>query len=156
MALALQNLAKLYKRSTLPLFYLPYYQEFVTREFAAEKVLEGSKIQFAQVFPSFMEHCFLKPEEEQKVQATSCDDLHKLVIDQYKVFFDVDQNKEVMHMAMDNCATIIVKMQEPEKHNLEPSTAAYFDAVFKSHFRLLEKQIHSNWRLHKAYYEAQG
>ena len=95
-------------------------------------------------------------EEEQKVQATSCDDLHKLVINQYKVFFDADQNKEVMHMAMDNCAGLIVKMQEPDKHNIEPLTAAYFDGVFKSHLRLLEKQIHSNWRLHKAYYEAQG
>ena len=58
MALALQNLAKLYKQNTLRLFYQTYYQEFITRELAAEKVLEGSKIQFAQVFPSFMEHCF--------------------------------------------------------------------------------------------------
>ena len=61
-----------------------------------------------------------------------------------------------MHMAMDNCAELIVKMQEPAKHNIEPLTAAYFDGAFKSHFKLLEKSIHSNWRLHKAYYEAQG
>ena len=47
MALALQNLAKLYKQNTLRLFYQTYYQEFITRELAAEKVLEGSKIQFA-------------------------------------------------------------------------------------------------------------
>ena len=109
MALALQNLAKLYKQNTLPLFYQTYYQEFVTKELAAEKVLEGSKIQFAQVYPSFMEHCFQASDEEQKMNSQP-NELHKLIIDQYKVFFDVDQNKEVMHMAMDNCADLIVKM----------------------------------------------
>ena len=36
------------------------------------------------------------------------------VIDQYKAFFDTDQNKEVMHMAMDHCAEIIVLMQEAQ------------------------------------------
>ena len=44
MALALANLAKLYQRKTLELFYKPLYQEFVTQELAAEKTLEGSKI----------------------------------------------------------------------------------------------------------------
>ena len=28
--------------------------------------------------------------------------------------------------------------------------------MFKSHFKLIEKGIHSNWRLHKSYYEAMG
>jgi len=51
----------------------------------------------------------------------------------------VDQNKEVMHMAMDNCADLIVKMQEPAKHSLDAPTASYFDSSFKSHLRLLEK-----------------
>ena len=115
---------------------------------------EGSKIQFAQVFPSFMEHCFKRTEEEQKAPSVTPDPLHKLVIDQYKAFFDVDQNKEVIHMAMDNCAGLLVKMQEPAKHSIDQVTAAYFDGAFKAHFRLLEKQIHSNWRLHRAYYEA--
>ena len=55
MALALQNLAKLYQQKTISLFYIPLYQEFVAQELSADKQLEGSKIQFAQVFPSFME-----------------------------------------------------------------------------------------------------
>ena len=59
-----------------------------------------------------------------------------------------------MHMAMDHCADILVKMQEPAKNSIDPISAAYFDGAFKPHFRLLEKSIHSNWRLHKAYYEA--
>ena len=59
-------------------------------------------------------------------------------------------------MAMDNCASILVKMQEPQKNGLDAATASYFDARFKAQFKLLEKQIHSNWRLHKAYFEAQG
>ena len=59
-------------------------------------------------------------------------------------------------MALDNCAELIVKMHEPAKNNLDLSVAAYFDSSFLEHFRRLEKQIHSNWRLHKAYYEAQG
>ncbi len=59
-------------------------------------------------------------------------------------------------MALDHCTSIIVKMQEPQRHNLDPVACQYFDSTFKAHFRLLEKQIHSNWRLHKAYFEAQG
>jgi hypothetical protein len=47
MALALANLAKLYQRRTLELFYTPLYKDFVSQELAAEKTLEGSKIQFA-------------------------------------------------------------------------------------------------------------
>ena len=59
MALALQYLAKLYKQQTLPLFYDPLYKEFIKAELSADKSLEGSKVQFAQVFPSFMENIFL-------------------------------------------------------------------------------------------------
>ena len=44
MALALQNIAKLYQQQTLTLFYIPLYKEFVDQELAADKSLEGSKI----------------------------------------------------------------------------------------------------------------
>ena len=47
-------------------------------------------------------------------------------------------------------------MQEPLKNGLDPITASSFEASFKQHFRQLEKQIHCNWRLHKAYYLAQA
>jgi len=40
---------------------------------------------------------------------------------------------------MDHCSEILVKMQEPQKHGLDTTTAAYFDSSFKSHFKLLEK-----------------
>ena len=59
-------------------------------------------------------------------------------------------------MAMDNCASILIKMQKPQKHRIDIATQSYFESSFKAHFKLLEKQIHSNWRLHSAYYEAQG
>lgn len=59
-------------------------------------------------------------------------------------------------MALENCAELIVKMHDPKKNNLDIHAAAYFDTSFNEHFRRLEKVIHSNWRLHKAFYEAQG
>ena len=58
MALALQHLAKLYKSATIPLFYVTLYKEFIEEELARDKIIEGSKTQFAQVFPIFMEHAF--------------------------------------------------------------------------------------------------
>ena len=36
------------------------------------------------------------------------------IIDQYCAFFDKDMNKEVLHMAMENVAKIIVKMQDAQ------------------------------------------
>ena len=33
------------------------YKGFIDQELAADKAQEGSKIQFVQVFPSFIEHC---------------------------------------------------------------------------------------------------
>ena len=59
-------------------------------------------------------------------------------------------------MALEHVASIIVKMQVGNECEFDLATCAYFDAAFKTHFKLLEKSIHSNWRLHKAYYEAQG
>jgi len=59
-------------------------------------------------------------------------------------------------MALENCSGIIVKMQEGQGHGIDSATSQYFDGTFKAHFRLLERQIHSSWRLHKAYYEAQS
>ena len=32
------------------------------------------------------------------------------IIDQYCNFFDSDQNKEVLHMGLENCSNIILKM----------------------------------------------
>lgn len=125
-------------------------------ELAADMSQEGAKIQFAQVFSSFMEHCFKVSEGDDEESKTVLNPVHKLMIDQYKNFFDKDQNKEVLHMALDNCSELIVKMHEPAKNNINVPAAAYFDSSFKEHFHRLEKQIHSNWRLHKAYYEAQG
>ena len=106
-----------------------------------------------------MEHCFKVrggDEEESKAGSVLLNPTHRTIIDQYKQFFDQDQNKEVLHMALDNCAELIVKMHDPRQYSLDVQAALYFDTSFKEHFRQLEKQIHSNWRLHKAYYEAQG
>ena len=50
-------MAKLYQGRVIPLFYLPMYKGFIDQELAADKAQEGSKIQFVQVFPSFIEHC---------------------------------------------------------------------------------------------------
>jgi len=46
-ALALQNLSKLYEAKTIPLFYLPFYKDFVIKELEGDIKQEGSKIQFA-------------------------------------------------------------------------------------------------------------
>ena len=66
-------------------------------------------------------------------------------------------------MALEHVAGLIVKMQqgsgEDEAANapqIEPSASSYFDQTFKTHFRQLERKIVTNWRLHRAYYEAQG
>ena len=57
-----------------------------------------------------MEHIFVNQCTEESKVSETVDATHKVIIDQYKQFFDVDQNKEVIHMAMDNCASILVKM----------------------------------------------
>jgi len=44
LALALQNLAKLYSSRTIPLFYAPLYKDFVKQELESDKTQEGSKI----------------------------------------------------------------------------------------------------------------
>jgi len=88
----------------------------------------------------------------QQQQATA----HRQVIDQYKCFFDKTQNKEVQYMALEHCADIILKFQDPEQSGFDAATSLYFESSFKTHFKLLEKEIHSNWRLHKAYFEALG
>jgi hypothetical protein len=96
MALALANLAKLYQQKTLQLFYTPLYQDFVVLELSADKSQEGSKIQFAQVFPALMEHCLKedpdhpRTEETKESGAIGISPLHKQVIDSYKSFFDID------------------------------------------------------------------
>jgi len=101
MALALANLAKLYQHKTLQLFYTPLYQDFVVLELSADKSQEGSKIQFAQVFPALMEHCLkaADPDHSQHPQTEESKEsggaigvslLHKQVIDSYKSFFDID------------------------------------------------------------------
>lgn len=59
-------------------------------------------------------------------------------------------------MALDHCADIIVKMQEAQNNGLNLQAALYFDKTFKPHFRQLERSIINNWRLHKAFYHAQG
>lgn len=59
-------------------------------------------------------------------------------------------------MALEHCTDLILKMQSPEKNGFDAMTSAYFESSFKSHFMLLEKEIHSNWRLHMAYFETQG
>ena len=57
------------------------------------------------------------------------------MIDQYCRFFDQEQNKEVLHMALDHVAEIMLKMQEPAKHKLDAQAASYFDNKFKLHFK---------------------
>lgn len=149
MALALQNIAKLYQQQTLTLFYIPLYKEFVDQELAADKSLEGSKIQFAQVYPSFMENAFtsnISLEESKSnligAAASQINNTHACnVIDQYKAFFDQDQNREVLHMALDHVASIIIKMQSAAENKIDSRAANYFDATFKAHFRQLEKSI---------------
>lgn len=59
-------------------------------------------------------------------------------------------------MAMEHVAKIIVKMQDAQQNNISQEAASYFDHTFKTHFRNLERSIQNNWRLHRAYFEAQG
>ena len=59
-------------------------------------------------------------------------------------------------MALDHCSSIIVKMQDAADNNIDPAAASYFDQTFKQHFKGLERSITSNWRLHRAYFEALG
>ena len=60
-------------------------------------------------------------------------------------------------MALEHVAGLIVKMQGGmDNISINQSAANYFSQNFLPHFRQLEKSIVSNWRLHRAYYEAQG
>ena len=45
---------------------MPFYSAFVSDELSADKSLEGSKVQFAQVYPSFMEHAFKVSEGQEE------------------------------------------------------------------------------------------
>ena len=42
-------------------------------------------------------------------------------------------------MAMDNCAHILVKMQDLKQNGLSILTASYFDTKIKAQLKLLEK-----------------
>jgi hypothetical protein len=59
-------------------------------------------------------------------------------------------------MALDHVTKIIVIMQNAEENDIDPAAASYFDQTFKAHFKGLERSITSNWRLHKAYFDALG
>ena len=77
---------------------MPLYKDFVDQELAADKTQEGSKIQFAQVYPSFMENAFKSTQtlEESKsnllnAASSGIDNTQACnVIEQYKAFFDTD------------------------------------------------------------------
>ena len=81
---------------------------------------------------------------------------HKAIIDQYCLFFDTAQNKEVLCMAIEKSAEALVKFEKPSQHNLSLAAADYFGLKFKRNFLGLEKSIISSWRTHKAFYEAIG
>ena len=57
-------------------------------------------------------------------------------------------------MALECCADLILKMNDAVEGNMDLHAAMYFNQTFKPQFKLLEEQIHNNWRLHKAYYDA--
>ena len=57
-ASALQNLTKLYKQKTIPLYYTTLYENFIATELSQEKSSEGVKMELAEVFPSFIENIF--------------------------------------------------------------------------------------------------
>jgi len=60
-------------------------------------------------------------------------------------------------MALDHVADLIVKMQSGVQGScVDQEASTYFSQTFKTHFRTLERSIVTNWRLHRAYYEAQG
>ena len=47
-------------------------------------------MQFAQVFPTFMENCFKSSGDEDEERKVAVNPQHKLLIDQYKAFFEPD------------------------------------------------------------------
>lgn len=49
------------------------------------------------------------------------------IIDQYCHFFDSDQNKEVLHMGLENCSNIILKMQNADESQIDAQAAQYFN-----------------------------
>lgn len=56
-------------------------------------------------------------------------------------------------MAFDHVANIMLKFQEAEANNIDRKVAIYFEQTFKVNFKKLEKQISTNWRLHKGFIE---
>lgn len=126
----------------------------------ADLGLEGAKIQFAKVFGSFMVHALKGPPSEEakrgEVGELEATPVQQQIVNQYAQFFVAAQNKEVLHMALDHVSDVILKMQEADEHGICARAAEYFDQTFKRPFFKLEKSIHNNWRLHKAFYEALG
>lgn len=53
-AMALQNVSIHYTHRVVRLFYEPFYKDFIKKELAAEKSLQGSKVQLAEVFHEFV------------------------------------------------------------------------------------------------------
>ena len=53
-AMALQNVSIHYTHRVVRLFYEPFYRDFIAKELAAEKSLQGSKVQLAEVFHEFV------------------------------------------------------------------------------------------------------
>ena len=57
-------------------------------------------------------------------------------------------------MAIESASGALIKFEDPEKHNVSVVAAEYFILKFKDKFMSLEKQMHSNWRTHKSFYES--
>ena len=50
---------------------MPLYKDFVKKELESDISQEGAKIQFAQVFPSFMEHALKSKSGEEESKSNS-------------------------------------------------------------------------------------
>ena len=50
-----------------------------------------------------------------------------------------EQNKEVILMALECCADLILKMNDAVEGNMDLHAAMYFNQTFKPQFKLLEK-----------------
>ena len=59
-------------------------------------------------------------------------------------------------MAIESASKSLAKFEDPEKHQISVQASEYFIMKFKDNFLSLEKQMHSNWRTHKSFYEAIG
>lgn len=132
--MSLKFISKLYKASTIELFYIPLFSQLIADELKGDSANLGAKLQLAEVFHEFIlnvipeneNRVFRSDVTEEQIYHAQCN-----IIDCYSQLIAPEQNKEAMARAIKDAQAVILVFEDPAKHMINPEVADYFDKKFK-------------------------